>query len=56
MPNGWDVANGTAACTNGTVNFEFLLPGRTMQASLIVPINVTLIRDTSLANNTAIVK
>ena len=56
MPNGWDVANGTAACTNGTVNFEFLLPGRTMQASLIVPINVTLIRDTSLANNTAVVK
>ena len=56
MPNGWNVENGTAACTAANVNFEFLLPGRTMQASLIVPINVTLIRDTSLANNTAVVK
>lgn len=56
MPNGWDVANGEKACEGKVVNFEFLLPGSKMQASLIVPINVTLIRDTSLANNTAIVK
>ena len=55
MPNGWDIANGATANT-GAVNFEFLLPGRTMQASIVVPINVTLVRNTSLPMNTAVVK
>lgn len=56
MPNGWNVDNGVKACENANVNFEFLLPGVKMNASIIVPINVTLVRDTSLANNTAVVK
>ena len=56
MPNGWNVDNGVKACENANVNFEFLLPGVKMNASIIIPIKCTLIRDTSLANNTAEVR
>ena len=57
LPNGWDVADGTKACENTKITFEWLLPrAYGTQKSIFIDINVTLVRDNSLASNTAVVK